>query len=300
MNYAIRYFSTSKKLYEFDEIIIKYDHFTLALDDFIKYHKNQRIIIDLLDTSTREEGSKRFEENLELFKKVNEKWTNLTIRLNYTEDFARIDEFKAAGLPFFLNAVVSDLDNLRSLIDLGVSDVYIANELGFNLKKVSNFCHMNNTKIRVYPNVAQTEAENYTMNPLTKFFIRPDDLASYEDYIDVVEFYGNLQSQDVLYDIYNDGRWQGDLNDLILDFNANINCMNIMPGFGEYRAGCEKRCVFDNCNYCMIAEILSHEMEKKDIYVTKAKDKRKEKNYEYKVDEESLLNDTAESLDDTE
>ena len=300
MNYAIRFFSSSKKLYDFDEIIIKYDHFTLALDDFIKYHKNQRIIIDLLDLSAREENSDRFNENIELFKQTNEKWTNITLRLNFAEDIARVEQIKDAGLPFYINTPVDNLDTLRYLIDLGVSDVYIANEMGFNLKKVSEFCHNNGVKVRVYPNVAQSGINTYTMDSITKFFIRPDDISAYEEYVDVFEFFGNLVSQDVLYDIYSDGRWQGDLNDLILDLNKEINCMNLFPDFGEHRIKCEKRCMIDKCNYCMIADSFAKELKKKDIYITKAKNQKKEKKYEYKVNEESVLNVSAESLEDIE
>lgn len=295
----MKFFSTSKKLYEFDEIIIKYDHFTLALDDFIKYHKNQRIIIDLLDPQSIDEGS-RFNENLELFKQVNEKWTNITIRLNLAEDILRVDQFKDAGLPFFINIRVDNLDTLRYLVDIGVSDVYIVNELGFNLKKVSEFCHNNGVNVRVFPNVAQSKTYEYTLDPLTKFFIRPDDILTYEEYVDTIEFFGGLASQDVLYDIYNDGRWQGDLNELILDLSKEINCMNLLPDFGKHRTCCEKRCALDKCNYCMIANSFAKELEKKDIYVTKGKNEKKEKNYEYRIDEESMLNDTAESLDDVE
>ena len=68
--------------------------------------------------------------------------------------------------------------------------MYITNEFAFNMIDISKVCYLNSTMIRVYPNIAQTSArKTSTIDSLTKFFIRPEDVMFYEPYVDVFEFY---------------------------------------------------------------------------------------------------------------
>lgn len=98
----------------------------------------------------------------------------------------------------------------------------------------------------------------------------------YEDYIDIIEFWGSIDKQAVLYDIYNDERWLGYLNDVILGFSEEelIDDKTIVPYFGEARAGCEKRCVFGRCDICSIIKELAFTLEEKDLGLVKKKPRR--------------------------
>jgi hypothetical protein len=151
--------------------------------------------------------------------------------------------------------------------------------------------------IRMYPNVAQAPTICEAFSPegedIKKFFIRPEDLDQYEDYVDVIEFFGPLDKQDVLMDIYKDGYWMGGLDELIIGFKDKINCMNLMPDFGFYRLACGHRCDLEKCNYCDISKSLAAELKAKDIYIKK---ERKDRTNEYNANEESSFNDGAEAI----
>lgn len=46
---------------------------------------------------------------------------------------------------------------LIGLIKCGVSELYITDSLGFEIIKVAEIAHSKDVKIRVYPNVAQSQ-----------------------------------------------------------------------------------------------------------------------------------------------
>ena len=287
MKYALKYFSTSKKLFIADEIIIKYNKYSPALLDFVKDHINQRVIAIYKYTGNEEKS------NVELFieaKKIN---PNFTVMLTIDSSDYMLDLLRENDINFFFEEYATSLEELNFFIKQNSTDIYIAQDLCFNLKEVSEYCHKNNVSIRVNPNVAESNLYNYS-NGIKDFFIRPDDLDSYEKYIDVIEFWGPLDKQDVLYDIYRDGRWQGLLSDLILGFNEKeeVNCMNLMPDFGHYRTNCKHRCMIDKCNYCDISLSLAEVLAEKDIYIT-----REKKKYEYNANKEPMRNEFPESCD---
>ena len=134
---------------------------------------------------------------------------------------------------------------LQIFIKLGVTDLYIAEQLGFELDKVAEVAHSNNVRIRVYPNVAQRLSKR--TSALKSFFIRPDDIRLYENYVDVFDlFYYNeeKQQQNVLFDIYaKDKKWFGRLDELIIGFDNNLDSKYVIPRFGEKRIKCGRQCL---------------------------------------------------------
>ena len=315
MKYALKYFSTSKKMAEADEIIIKYDE-PAPLDHLIwfateKCRPEQRLVIDfdiasiiiasesaentIYDDSKKQEC---LEVELNKFIALKEKHSNIAIKM-YSIFGKNITNFvqslKDNKISFFLNFLPKTIAEVIALVKYGVSDIYIANYLGFNLTEIRKITE--GVNIRVYPNVAQNppvcDLVDEPDNSIKTFFIRPEDLEVYEDYVDIIEFYGAIDKQDVLMDIYKDGYWMGNLNELILDFKENINCMNLMPDFGFYRLGCEHRCDLEKCNYCDISKSLAAELKAKDIYIKK---ERKDRTNEYNANEESSFNDGAETI----
>lgn len=315
MKYALKYFSTSKKMAEADEIIIAYNKKSENLGWFIETYcqQNQRLVIDYnLNKVIRsilketEDGNFNFTENevLELINcevnkiaEVNEKYENdIAVKLvnpayNYYDSFASL--LKEKEIPFFFDISPNSFSEVNTLIKMGVSDIYICNELAFQITEVSKLIHAANINIRVHPNVAQLSGLNSLIEQesLKQFFIRPEDLELYGKYADIVEFFGTIDKQDVLMDIYKDGYWMGDLNNLIIGFDESINCMNLMPDFGFYRLGCGHRCDLGKCNYCDISKSLAKELKNKDIYIKKEK-----KKYEYKTDENDTYNGYPEAI----
>ena len=137
---------------------------------------------------------------------------------------------------------------MNYFIDCGVSDIYIANELGFYLGDIAPYIHEKNVIIRAFPNVAQSIIEKTPV--ISKFFIRPDDVYLYEDLIDVFEFFGSLNRQSVLMEIYKEETWSDILDLIIIGLNLDLDNRLFNPYFGEARVNCRKRCTFGKCNIC--------------------------------------------------
>ena len=90
---------------------------------------------------------------------------------------------------------------LNGMIRYGVSDVYIVNEFAFYLPQIKKNCG-DEVKIRVFPNVSQSTDKLHVLPTVTSFFIRPEDIPFYEEYVDVCEFFGTVDRNEVLYKIY--------------------------------------------------------------------------------------------------
>ena len=79
--------------------------------------------------------------------------------------------------------------------------MYIAEMMGFELEYIIKKTKELGVQIRVFPNVAQAARKN--TSGLLKFWIRPEDIDFYSQYIDVCEFYyDKYEQQKVYYDIY--------------------------------------------------------------------------------------------------
>lgn len=247
MKYAIRFYNGCRVLNRASEIILRYDEIHHKLVSYVdEYTQGQRIVLDI----TGYDSETILEDNLNIWKQTKEKHRKLAVKLNESQIYLMEDLHKAE-IDYFLDTKVDTLDKLYALSILGVSDVYICNELGFNLKDISKYCRNRNINIRVYPNIAQSSCEQFEIDNFKKFFIRPEDVYLYENYIDIFEFYTDrLDKQSVLYDIYKDEKWLGDLSQLILGLQENIVNTAILPDFAEARIGCRKRCVLEQCGIC--------------------------------------------------
>ena len=241
-------------LQKVDEIIIKYQsNDIIALKDFLNNHLEQRIIISIEDNLTFIKN-----KELDIFKELKDKYnySNFALRFNIEENllYTINDEMRKSGIPYFYNTLATDLDTFTGLINSGASDVYIGGNLGFEIKDISRIAHQRGIKIRVYPNKCQT---NWIGTPDIKtFFIRPEDVPSYEPYVDVMEIWAeNLVDKnniDVYYKIYAiDKEWYGDLKEFLIDWNSNLDNRFIIPQFAEARLNCKKRCLKGHpCHVC--------------------------------------------------
>ena len=158
------------------------------------------------------------------------------------------------------------------MMDLGVTDIYVVNELGFSLDKCAAAAHKQNIKIRVFPNVAQSSW--YNTSDLTKFFIRPEDVEDYLPYVDVFEIFENEENPlfaETLYKVYaKDHRWMGELNEIILNFNVKLNGKYTHPLWTSRRISCEKKCLKGSrCDMCHTIAELGETLEKVQITVGK-------------------------------
>ena len=269
MKYCLRYANSSKVLIkEADEISIIYNKNDAELPAFIEKHPNQRITLIIQHP---EDAFDNFE--IKKLRAVAEKYadTQLTICLyqlckRAAIDNAIIEKVRQVGLPWYTGNTVTSWDALHYFLALGVSDVYITEELCFDLPIVAKLCHEKGVGVRVIPNVAQSSI-NETPD-LKKFFIRPEDLETYAPYIDTIEFWGELTQQDTYYKIYKSGRWYGDLKEIIFSFDTEFDSRRVLPIFGSARLGCGKRC-FKGFNYsiCDNVHSISKKMEAQNLII---------------------------------
>lgn len=268
MKYCVNYYRRFRYKNQIDEIILRYKDRQIGLIDFLKKkaQPHQRIIIS-------PEYDVSISKNLDIIEAAKKIHKNIAVLLPYEQKDVAID-LSEMNVDFFFKEFVSGWDTLMSFVNYGVSDIYIVNELGFELKEVAKVCHNKNVKVRVFPNVAQYGNKIKNLNNFNSFFIRPEDIALYEPYVDVCEFFGPLDRYSVLYDIYTKGTWIGDLKDLIIGLDFSIANNTIMPLFGERRLNCGKKCYQGKCIICEKITSVAQQLEEANLVVRKSKEKK--------------------------
>lgn len=256
MNYCINYNKQTfnKKCIEnADELSIIFNEEDNTLKDFLDKYKHKRINIEV-------KSKEKYEKNIFLLQEILNNYDNVYIKLDFFIEKIELSRF-------FFNILVKDWDTLIGLLKYKISDIYIVEEMGFELEKISKIIHDLDINIRVYPNIAQSSWNN--TDDLLKFFIRPEDIDIYSQYVDTIEFYNVDDKIDMYYKIYNiDKQWFGQLKEIILDFKDEIDNKYIIPRFAEKRLKCNKKCLKgSSCRRCFIIKRLSSTLEDKKIVI---------------------------------
>ena len=273
MKYCIDYRPNSRRIDEVDEINIPFNKDDMiTLLNYLKNHTSQRINIYI--------------ENIDecLQYKIVEKMINLkkeNPEINYALKFSMynkdlpFDKMIKENIKFYFNVYISQWEDLLQMLDLGVSDIYITEDLGFELNKVKKVCE-NKVQIRAFPNVAQKSWDK--IPDLKSFFIRPEDVEKYEPYIDVLEIYGDRKKHDILFKIYSKNKqWFGKLNEIITGFNSDLDSKFMTPRFADKRIRCSRECLKGGkCMICEHIEELSKNLEEAKIIIRIDKKEEKE------------------------
>lgn len=211
----------------------------------MRAHHKQRIILDI-----KEEWRDFFGA---IFKPIGEEFDNIVLRLPEINK-SNAPAVQKSGLPYFSKQVAIEWELFYELAHLGVSDIYIGEQLGFELDKVAAAAAKYKVRTRIYPNVAQSaRAET---DPLKKFFMRPEDTDIYNRrYISTFEFYMPEEidlNWDVLYRAYAINKnWHGPLNEIILGLDHGINNTYLSPRWSETRMSCARKCLKGrHCEMC--------------------------------------------------
>ena len=227
---GLHHYDTLKKA---DEIRLQYKDYKYLIN-LIKKYEGKTFIINIPAGT---------DVDWDTLKKYNE-IADLIISL---EDLHMIKIIKETGLKYYWAYPVTSWYELKSMITLGVDQILIGAPLCFDLPKVySKF-----KNLRMVVNNAQE-------NPTTEGphingpYVRPEDLKYYEPYISHVEFFCKYLEQEAeLFRTYTEGKWDGNLNLLIMGLNYNVPNKIIPEEFGEFRTKCGQRCmVSGNCHYC--------------------------------------------------
>lgn len=275
MKYCINYSNKSHIIDKVDEILIRYDKNKILelFTQFIPAHLNQRIIVQLIEEDNIDTIVNNLKKIISIYNENKDIKFDIQLPF-YNQKF--IEELKDTNLKYFFKAAVNSWDKFTGLISQNVSDIYITDELAFELDKVAEIAHKNNIKVRIYPNVAQSRWDK--LSDILKFFIRPEDIEMYEPYVDVCEFYGDKAQQiDTYYKIYQeDKKWFGDLQEIIIGLDSKIDSRYIIPRFAEKRIKCGKDCLKGGkCEMCKRILDLSEQLENAHLIVQIDKEKEK-------------------------
>lgn len=265
MKYSVN-FSNHFSLSAFDEIIIKYDKQDASLLNFLEEHSKQRIILSIDNIYDFDDS------HCEQLNHIYERYPYFAVRLLSICSFDLVSPEmqhikEQLTMPCFFGYVVTTFDELQHILAFEVSDVYLAEDICFDLVRAKSLCRAHNTAVRAFPNVAQASVA--TSPALTKFFIRPEDVVIYDNVIDILEFWGPLEKQAVLYLIYSHGQWAGDLQSLILDLNFSFDSRAIVNDFAKKRKTCRRKCMRgDECTLCKDVYDFSQKLAEQNLQIT--------------------------------
>lgn len=261
-----KYTYQSELINDADEWSIDYNPEDKTLLGFLDLHKDKRINLRLWDKINMEEPL-----DVNFIKDLQKEYPNVYIQFaGYTKELMNIikeNEIKN----YFFSDLVNNIDSFYLLINSGVSDMFIVESLAFELDKLSKVTKEKSIQVRVFPNIAQSLCED--IPGLKKFFIRPEDIQDYEDFVDICEFFYEDNKCITYFDIYkNKKEWYGNLNELINGLGIDLDSRFVLPRFGELRSRCGKKCFKgEPCHICELIEESSHLLEEAGLAVEKEK-----------------------------
>lgn len=269
MKYCVNYRRDLKCKDDVDELRIDYNRSDTTLFDFLILHKDQHININIVDVEDfinhyeykkfigfeqREDCSHNYSFVLQDYKDAKCKTLYEIFIANHLQ------------APIYFNTKVNNWDVLIGMAELQISDMYIVEDLGFDLPRVSEYLKAKNIKVRTFANVCQSA---WSTTPTSRtFFIRPEDVDLYSSYVDVIEFYySRIDQQNILYKIYaKDKKWAGNLSEIIMGFKEDVDSRCFLPEFAEKRLSCCKKCQRGNsCTICDRTFSLAKTMFKSDL-----------------------------------
>ena len=268
MKYCVPYFMDFRYFKLVDEIILEYKEDNNNIIDYVEEHfkPEQRVIVDI---------GRRTEDELNLMlpilKGLHEKHSNMTVKLDSMTPYNFLIE---QDIPFFFSTFCNKKDEMYGIIKCGVSDIYIVENLAFSLAEVGEYCKSKGVKVRIIPNMCQYAVGYKHKVPFAcQFFVRPEDTQAYEKYVDVFEFVGPLDRMSVLFEIYNNRQWLGDLSDLILGMEEKFINKGILPIFGEARVKCNHNCMVEKCELCLEMQKLANDLNGMGVKVVTEREK---------------------------
>jgi hypothetical protein len=241
-------FSLNDKVKEFNILFFKSKNKLEKLIDFIDAYPETRINI-------------KFPEGIHIatLNAVNKITDNVYVRLR-AQDIPEVEELKKNNIKFFFDAdcPAYNYSTLDSFINLGVTDVYLADDLCYNMSDISEYIHEKNIQLRLVLNRIPSTTLDRGINVRSSIYM-PKDFEKLNKYYDVFEFECGEPCDwvkfDVLYRAWFERQyWHGQMSEINDDVFQDFHCDAIYPDFTEFKLNCERRCGKRLANPCRKCE----------------------------------------------
>lgn len=271
MKYCFNYNRRSESLSLLDEVNVKFDPEDLdIIFDYMLEHTHQRINAKIVNE--RDIYTYNLLEKFEIFRDDNPTIDFAIILPKYDSNLAGICRQKE--LKFYFDVVVRDWETFNTFIQVGVSDIFLVEQMMFEIKDASVAAHKAGVRVRTFPNIAQRRYEE--TQSIKCFFIRPEDIDLYEGLVDVMDIYTIEEvNQDVVWEIYKEDKiWWGPLKEIIVGLDNEIDGRYIIPRFGDRRLNCGRKCFKGHrCDVCETVEQLGKNLQKAGLLIQYDKEK---------------------------
>lgn len=217
-----------------DELMVNYNDINYMYDMIQKFPNKKYIVRIRKDDKVNWEELRMFNDKV-----------NLIVAL---EDMLNAKSNCGIDLKYYFAYPITTWAEVRLLLDLGVSELFIDAPLTFDLEQLSKQV---NLPLRMVVNKCYNESLP-RKDGMCGSYVRPEDVEIYDRYITTFEFDTNTLSQEeTLLDIYKKGVWPGNLNILLTNLNFNVDNRGLPEEFGEIRSTCQQSCQrTGKCHFC--------------------------------------------------
>lgn len=220
-------------------------------------------IIDFIDILSDKDvilKSKDNENNWKLWKMYDEKFHNFYVSI---QNLSKASDLNKYGIKWLWSYPITSFYELREVLALGPAQVMIGPPLSFDLKQVRAVVG-SDVRIRMIANSARPQylAAGKSQEGIFGPWIRPEDVDAYGQYVDTLEFEGDLKKEETLLYIYKKNKeWPGNLNLLIDNLNFNVDNRAIPEDLVDKRMNCGQRCMRSgSCHLCASAFKLAEQI----------------------------------------
>ena len=240
---------------ESDEFRINYSPNRNSLNkliEFLKEYSDKRVSICWTDGIDVREA--------ELISKVA---SNAVHRINGLIDFKKTQNLIKNNVPYYFseeNPACNWLQ-LEGYAALGVTDVFIADDLTFELKDVRNFCDKHNIRMRLI--LDRLPASMALSKKVPVYF--PQDMDFLSIYYDIGEFAEEDEHRlKVLYETwFKKKEWLGNIQEINPTVPFEFPAQSVPRRFTRFRSMCGQRCLKGGkCNECNIVPELANSLAK--------------------------------------
>ena len=151
-----------------------------------------------------------------------------------------MEEARKNNYKFYYLSAIRTFQELNEVSAFGVCRIRLGAPLFFQLEKVRR---VYSGPIYAIANMASNDSLFERKDGVTGLWIRPEDIPTYEPYIELIEFVGNIKQEQALFRIYaQNHEWPGELNMLVQDLNYPCTNRMVPPVLAETRLHCGQRC----------------------------------------------------------